>query len=206
MEWVVLINTVISSAFGIIVLVIGGRINSKIEKQKNDYSLYNEKKHIHYAEAYKLLKEAEGHNVVVPKVSGGLILIDFNTEDIDDYVKGFMPRKMVLEVRKLWDNNKFEEARKLITNYKENSDKRHAEQKIVDANNYCHANELYFESGTFKLLLDYIDELFKHFYDKQAGKQKTEEKTDDLKCQLEEIKICMLDDLSIAGNNKKKKK
>ncbi|MGI1832954.1 hypothetical protein [Bacillus altitudinis] len=197
MEWFVLINTVISSVFGIIVLVIGGRINTKLEKQKNDYSLYNEKKHIHYAEAYKLLKEAEGHNVDIPKVRGSLILLDFNTEDIDDYVKGFMPRKMVLEVRELWNNNKFEEARKLISTYKENFDKRQAERKIVDANNYCHANELYFESGTFELLLDYINELSKHFNNKLAGKPVTEEKIEDLKYQLEEIKICMLKDFSI---------
>ncbi|GLF87675.1 hypothetical protein R51_27200 [Bacillus safensis] len=54
MEWLSFISTVITSFFSIILLVLGRRINSKLEIQKNDYHLYNEQRYIHYAETYRL--------------------------------------------------------------------------------------------------------------------------------------------------------
>ncbi|MCY9671758.1 hypothetical protein M5W63_04405 [Bacillus pumilus] len=206
MEWFVLINTVISSVLGIIVLVIGGRINSKIEKQKNDYSLYNEKKHIHYSEAYRLLKIAEGNNLDMHKITSSLILDDYNNEDLEKYLKEFMPKGQILKVLKLWENEEFQVAKEKIKHYKLNYDEKIAYQRIIEASNYCHEHELYFKNDTFKLLLVYISELFEFCYSKQLGKSITDETRKFLLEELKRIKIHMQNDLSIVGSNKTKKK
>lgn len=187
-------------------MIIGGNINSKLEKRKNDYSLYNEKRHIHYSEAFRLLKIAEGHNLGMHRITSSLTLDDHNKEDLEEYLKKFMTKKQISIVSELWETGEYQKAKEIINNYKENSDDKDAYHKIIEASNYCHEHELYFKNDTFNLLMDYISELFRVFYSKQLGNSIKKETKDLLLNQINSIKICMQDDLSIVGNDKTKKK
>lgn len=206
MEWLDWILKLIPPFSGIILLIIGGKINSKLEKRKNDYSLYNEKRHIHYSEAFRLLKIAEGHNLDMNMITSSLTLDDHNTEDLEEYLKKFMTKKQISIVSELWENGEYQKAKEIINKDKKNSDDKVAYEKIVEASNYFHENELYFKVDTFNLLIGYTGSLFEVFYSKQSGNSITIKTKALLSKKLNKIKISMQDDLSIVGTNKKKKK
>ncbi|MEZ7511161.1 hypothetical protein [Bacillus pumilus] len=206
MEWLDWILKFIPSLSGIFLLILGGIINSKLEKRKNDYSLFNEKRHIHYAEAFKLLKRAEGHNLEIHSISQALILDDLNTEDLEEHLKQYLPRKQILIVLENWENGEYIKAKEIIKKYEENYKDKLAYNQIVLANNYCVENELYFKNDTFKIMDDYIKELFKLFNFKQAKMEITDEKKEDLMKKLNTIRILMQSDLSIDGKSKKRNK
>ncbi|MFA9142906.1 hypothetical protein [Bacillus safensis] len=196
MEWLSFIPTVITSFFSIILLVLGRRINSKLEKQKNDYHLYNEQRYIHYAETYRLLKIADLHVLRVYGESDSIR--GFNDEDIKGYVKNFMPLGKVASVLVMWENKDFIEAEKLINKYKEAFDERIARQKIVDVENYLHQHELYFPNEFVELLKDYILGLYTYHARKKSTEPVNLDKLkDDLNTQIEEIKNVMKKELSI---------
>ncbi|MCQ9151120.1 hypothetical protein PWO55_08940 [Bacillus velezensis] len=159
MDWVMLLLPIVLTTG------VGWFINSKLEKQKstiqkriNNFSLYNEKKHMCLAELYKLIKEAEGYIFNLRGLRRGYSFDDFNSIDIVNYLDEInAPIKVSNEVKNLWENGKVEEAKKKISTYESLRDNHCAENALVKAKNYFLMHELYITDDLVKT----IEECFK---------------------------------------------
>ncbi|KYD02604.1 hypothetical protein [Bacillus atrophaeus] len=148
---------------------LGWFVNSKLEKQKstiqkriNNFSLYNEKKHMCLSELYKLIKEAEGYIFYLRGLRQGYSFDDFNSIDIVNYLdKINAPRKVINEVKYLWDEEKVEEAKRKISTYESLRDNQCAENALTNAKNYFLMHELYITDDLVKTIEECFTKLEK---------------------------------------------
>ncbi|MDM8151631.1 hypothetical protein [Priestia megaterium] len=170
MTWTTWLPWVIPGVTSAVLTAILGIIfNTKLEKHKHilqkkvqDFSLYNVKRHESYAELYKLIKNAEGRLMSLSGVRTSNSFSDFNSEDVQKYLEEFnTPKKKILEIVKLWDENKETLAIKEIGEYEKIRDVRKAKETYGAARNYWLEHELYFEAEMNNRIEDYFTSLNK---------------------------------------------
>jgi len=206
MAWTTWLPWVIPGVTSAVLTAILGIIfNTKLEKHKHilqkkvqDFSLYNVKRHESYAELYKLIKNAEGQLMSLSGLRTVNSFSDFNSEDVQKYLEEInTPKKKIIEIVQLWDQNKETLAIKEIREYEKIRDVSKAKKTYGAARNYWLEHELYFEEemnnkveGYFtslNKLLTYIDfppDNVEEISDRDKIKKDAQNKLSDLKDQM----------------------
>lgn len=159
-DWVVLLLPITLTG------ILGLFFNAKLEKQKHilqkkiqDFSLYNEKKHLCYSELYKLMKEAQGHIFGLKGLISRPSFDDYNKDDIESYLNEIgTTQKVVNDVVDLWEVNK-DKAIKKVREYEKLRDLTLAKNALIKAKNFWLLNELYFIEDTSDKLDEYFQKL-----------------------------------------------
>lgn len=200
-EWIALLLPVVLTA------IIGLIFNTKLENHKHilqkkvqDFSLYNEKKHICYAELYKLIRLAEGSILGLRGLTTRPSFDDYNKVDVENYLDGFStPKKVIREVVDLWDINK-NRAIEIIREYEKYRDLKKSENAFFEARNYWLINELYFDENINIKINEYFKTLYNLYVNYENPEEVPRKENRELKSKIEvkfnELKDSMKKELS----------
>lgn len=190
----------------ILTAILGWVFNKKLENHKHilqkkvqDFSLYNEKKHICYAELYKLMKIAEGSIMGLSGFTKGPSFEDYSKEDIKKYLDGLTPDKVSKEVIEIWDTNK-NDAIKIISEYEKHKKLNNAENSYFEARNYWLMNELYFDDELDLKIEDLFQTLYSLYVNYEIPDDVPRKVNSELKSKVKEkvnnLKVSMKKELS----------
>lgn len=200
-DWAKLILPLILTA------ILGIIFNTKLENHKHilqkkvqDFSLYNEKKHLCYAELYKLIKIAEGSILGLRGFTEKPSFEDYDKDDVGKYLDELkIPKKVFNQVVEMWDSEK-DNAIKKIREYEKYRDLMDAKNSYAEARNFWLINELYFDDGIDSKLDDYFQTLYSLYVNYEIPEDVPRKVNSELKTKIQEkfndIKQSMKKELS----------